>query len=149
MKKSYINIVKEIEEMKADGLDANTIESVLMAKYQESNIGHIYKQAEWEQEEKFHAIEKQHDNENYKGYSNKDCIPWKKRVYIGFIIATIGLPLIGFIAFIYGVFKPGKKQQAVMLLIYSIIGVVFWVILGNFLSMIAMETMEEIYRNLQ
>ena len=141
--------MREIEEMKAKGFDEGTIESVLRAKYQESNIEHIYKQAGWEQEEKFYAVEKQHETANYNGYSGADYMPWKKSVYIGFIIAAIGLPFIGFIAFIYGVFKPAKKQQAVMLLIYSIIGVVFWIILGGFLNAIALETMKEIYRNLQ
>ena len=50
MKKSYINIVREIEKMRADGLDDDTIQYALQAKYNESNIEHIYTQANWEQE---------------------------------------------------------------------------------------------------
>src|SRR6056297_971337 len=50
MAKSYITIREEIEELKARGFDEKTIESVLQAKYRESNIQRIYTEAEWEEE---------------------------------------------------------------------------------------------------
>jgi len=57
MKKSYIAIMREIEKMKSDGLDKNTIESVLKAKYNESSIERIYTEAQWERDEELEEID--------------------------------------------------------------------------------------------
>ena len=146
-KKSYSAISKEIEEMKTNGLDDDMISSVLQAKYNESSIQKIYSEALKEREEELQALEKRHENAKNIGHSNAECDPWKKPAYFVLIITSTILPFIGLIAFIYGVFKSGKRQQVVTILIVSIIGTIFWIVFGNFLGEIAEETMREIYKN--
>jgi len=48
--KSYRAIKKEIEELESKGYDEASIEAVLEAKYQESNIQRIRTEAHWEEE---------------------------------------------------------------------------------------------------
>ena len=57
LKNSYITILKEIEKMRADGLDEDTIKYTILAKYNESNIEKIKTEASWEKEEKTEKLE--------------------------------------------------------------------------------------------
>jgi hypothetical protein len=57
LKKSYTAILKEIEKMRADGLDDDTIKYTIQAKYNESNIEKIKTEANWEKEEKMEKLE--------------------------------------------------------------------------------------------
>jgi len=94
MKKSYINIVKEIEKMRADGLDDDTIKYALQAKYNESNIEHIYTQAEWERD----------DIMDDDGKTRAGKKPLKVQIFIG---ALAGLVVVLFVILIAGLATAG------------------------------------------
>jgi len=99
MKKSYIAIKKEIEEMKAKGFDEETIESVLRAKYNESSIERIYTEAQWEQEDKLEAIEEEVENGNKKF-----------KVFVGVATAIIIFILVYTVVGVF-VFTPNTRTN--------------------------------------
>jgi len=73
MKKSYIAIVREIEEMREKGLDDDTISNVLRAKYDETSIERMYTEAQREREEAVESEENESEEEP-EGFSKKTKI---------------------------------------------------------------------------
>jgi len=68
---------------------------------------------------------------NNKDVDKTNAAPWDDSNIIGLIIGTVLFPIVGIIAGIYGLIKPGKAGQAVGLLILTTVVSIIWTFILN------------------
>jgi len=61
-----------------------------------------------------------------KDVEDSEESPWDNSNMLGLIVGTIIFPIIGLIAGIYGLIKPGKVGQGFVLLMLTVVAIIIW-----------------------